>query len=86
MPRKNLKFDLNIENEPMDTFIETKNMNKGFIVVNGFNIGRYFHSAGPQKTLYIPAPLLKKGKNEIVVFETDVCAKPYIELTDTPKL
>lgn len=80
-----LKFKLNIE-EPMDTFIETKNMNKGFIIVNGFNIGRYFHSAGPQKTLYIPAPLLKKGENEIVVFETDICKNPCVELTDTPKL
>ena len=24
---------------------------------------------GPQRTLYIPYPLLKKGKNEIIIFE-----------------
>ncbi len=37
---------------------------KGVIFVNGFNIGRYWDK-GPQKTLYIPAPLLKYGNNEV---------------------
>jgi len=40
----------------------------GAVFVNGFNIGRY-HQAGPQKTLYIPGPLLNFGDNEIIVFE-----------------
>ena len=79
------KFILDTE-EPADTFIEMKNFTKGFVLVNGFNIGRYFNLAGPQKTLYIPAPLLKNGKNEIVVFESDYCENPYIESTDVPNL
>ena len=32
--------------------------------VNGFNLGRYW-SVGPQQTLYIPAPLLMTGVNEV---------------------
>ena len=40
----------------------------GAVFVNGFNIGRY-HQAGPQKSLYIPGPLLHEGENEIIVFE-----------------
>ena len=45
-------------------------MGKGCVFVNGFNIGRFWE-IGPQKRLYIPAPLLKKGENEIIVFETE---------------
>ncbi len=36
--------------------------------MNGFNIGRYWN-IGPQYTLYIPAPFLKPGKNDIFMFE-----------------
>jgi beta-galactosidase len=41
---------------------------KGVVWVNGHNLGRYW-SVGPQQTLYLPAEWLKKGKNDIVVFE-----------------
>ena len=41
---------------------------KGFVTVNGFNIGRYWNS-GPQQELFIPRELLKKGTNTIIVFE-----------------
>ena len=51
-----------------DTFINFDNWKKGIIFINGFNIGRYWE-VGPQKTLYIPGPLLKKGNNEILIFE-----------------
>ena len=53
---------------------------KGCIFVNGFNLGRYWN-VGPQKTLYVPAPVLKK-ENEIVVFELEGYARPSIFLTD----
>jgi hypothetical protein len=36
----------------------------GAFFVNGFNLGRY-HTAGPQKTLFIPGPFLHKGSNEV---------------------
>ena len=77
---------LQIESAPRDTFIKLSGFEKGYCLVNGFNIGRYFNSAGPQKTLYIPAPLLKTGDNEIVVFETDCCKIPMVEFLDQPQL
>ena len=54
--------------EALDTYLDTCGLEKGVVYINGFNIGRYWN-IGPQKTMYIPAPLLKKGRNEIVVFE-----------------
>jgi beta-galactosidase GanA len=41
---------------------------KGVVWVNGHNLGRYWE-IGPQKRLYCPAPFLKHGENEIVVFD-----------------
>ena len=51
-----------------DTFLDMRDWGKGIVFVNGINIGRYW-SVGPQQTLYLPGCWLKKGKNEIVVFE-----------------
>ncbi len=70
--------------EAADTFVKLDNFKKGFVTVNGFNLGRYWE-IGPQQTLYLPASILKKGKNEIVVFESDgLKGEPVIELVDTP--
>ncbi|MHC5215582.1 glycoside hydrolase family 35 protein [Enterococcus sp. LJL128] len=68
-----------------DTFIDLTGWGKGFVVVNGFNIGRYWE-IGPQKRLYIPGPLLKKGQNELIIFESEGKAGNQILLTDTPDL
>ncbi|MCX6169387.1 MAG: beta-galactosidase [Ignavibacteriales bacterium] len=51
-----------------DTYIDMSNYKKGVVFLNGNNLGRYWE-IGPQKRLYCPAPFLKKGKNEIVVFD-----------------
>ena len=56
------------------------------MTVNGFNLGRYYNDAGPQKTLYCPAPMLKSGDNEIVVFEMDSSDRNVIEFVDVPEL
>ncbi len=80
------KGGLEIKDTPCDTFIRLDNFHKGFVKVNGFNIGRYWTDAGPQKTLYVPAPLLHKGSNEIVVFELHGCDDPSIEFFDTADL
>ena len=63
MYRATLKVD-----HPADTYLLLEGWTKGNVFVNGFNIGRYW-KVGPQKTLYIPAPLLKTGDNVIEVFE-----------------
>ena len=74
------KFKFNIT-EPGDTFLDFKGWGKGCAFVNGFNIGRFWN-VGPQKKLYIPAPLLKTGENEIIIFETDGIHKDSITLSD----
>jgi len=56
--------------EKCDTFLRTDNFKKGVAFINGFNLGRYWE-IGPTKTMYIPAPLLKIGENELIIFETD---------------
>ena len=81
-----LRGNLQICDTPKDTFIRLDGFTKGFVSINGFNIGRYFNSAGPQKTLYVPAPLLRQGDNQIVVFESDGYVQPVIEFVDQPIL
>lgn len=71
--------------ETADTFLDVTGFGKGCVFVNGKNIGRFWE-AGPQKRLYIPAPLLKEGENEIILFETDGKAVDTISLMDTPDL
>lgn len=71
--------------EPGDTFLDFTGWGKGCVLVNGFNIGRFWE-IGPQKRLYIPAPLLKKGKNTILIFETEGKASGEISLVDEPLL
>lgn len=66
--------------KPADTYFDSEGWRKGAVFVNGFNLGRYWE-AGPQRTLYLPAPLLKKGRNEIVVFEQYGGEHPEIRLT-----
>ena len=54
---------------PADTFLDTAGLTKGFIWVNGNALGRYWETAGPQHTLYVPAPFLHAGDNEVVVLD-----------------
>ncbi len=51
-----------------DTFLDMSQWGKGIVFVNGHNLGRYW-SVGPQQTLYLPGCWLKKGVNNISVFE-----------------
>lgn len=78
------RFDLDV-NEPCDTFLDTEGFGKGCAFVNGFNLGRFWE-IGPQKRLYIPASLLKKGSNTIILFETEGKRANKILLSDTPDL
>ncbi len=51
-----------------DTFLDMSKWGKGIVFVNGHNLGRYWN-IGPQQTLYLPGCWLKKGVNNITVFE-----------------
>ncbi|MCX6553247.1 MAG: beta-galactosidase, partial [Acidobacteria bacterium] len=53
---------------PADTFIDMTGYRKGVVWVNGHNLGRYW-DIGPQSRLYCPAPWLKAGVNEVIVFD-----------------
>ncbi|XP_026329882.1 beta-galactosidase-like isoform X2 [Hyposmocoma kahamanoa] len=74
---------------PLDTFLDTGGWGKGYIWVNGHNLGRYWPSAGPQITLYVPGVWLYEApaQNEVLLLELE---KPSADLTidfiDTPKL
>ena len=59
-----------------DTFIDVSNYTKGYVWVNGHNLGRYWN-IGPQKRLYCPSPWLRQGINEIMIFDLhQTAAKP----------
>lgn len=54
--------------EVKDTYLDMRGFGKGFVFLNGINLGKYWQ-IGPQQTLYVPACWLKKGMNEVVVFD-----------------
>ena len=54
--------------KPSDTFLNFETWGKGLVYVNGHPMGRIWE-IGPQQTLYMPGCWLKKGQNEIIVFD-----------------
>jgi beta-galactosidase len=60
--------------EPADAYLALPGGGKGYVWVNGFCLGRYWETRGPQRTLYLPWPLLRAGRNEVVVLELDADA------------
>ena len=78
------RFTVNVE-KGADTFLELEGWGKGCVFLNGFNLGRFWE-VGPQKRLYIPAPLLKEGVNEIIVFETEGKYTDTICFCDEPDI
>jgi beta-galactosidase len=70
---------------PADAFLALPGWTKGQAWVNGFHLGRYWNR-GPQRTLYVPAPVLRPGPNELVLLELHGCTATRALLTDTPDL
>ena len=70
--------------EIADTFVRFPGK-RGVVWVNGFNLGRYW-ATKTGETLYLPAPVLRKGENEIIVFEAEELTAPYAETVDYHKL
>ncbi|MBW7453390.1 beta-galactosidase [Paenibacillus sepulcri] len=68
-----------------DTFLKLAGWTKGVAYINGFNLGRYWDK-GPQRTLYVPGPLLVAGENELVIFELQDVREPVVILQDYPEL
>ena len=55
---------------PGDTFLDTRGWGRGAVWINGHALGRFWN-LGPQQTLYVPAPWLRNGTNEVIVFAQD---------------
>ncbi len=70
--------------EKADTWLELPGWGKGTVTLNGFCLGRFWE-IGPQKRLYIPAPLLREGENTLKIVETEGKAGRAL-LVDEPEL
>ena len=62
------KYELEVD-ELCDTIVNFEGFTRGVVFINGFNLGRHWDTVHTKNRAYIPAPFLKKGKNEIVVFD-----------------
>jgi beta-galactosidase len=51
-----------------DTWLDLRGWGKGVVWVNGHDLGRFW-SIGPQRTLYLPGPWLKRGANEVIILD-----------------
>jgi beta-galactosidase len=71
--------------QPADTFVDTRALGKGEVFINGRPLGRFWN-IGPQGTLYLPAPWLKKGGNEIVIFDLNGKGTPALPFLAHPIL
>lgn len=67
LPRGVYRGTFNVS-KPSDTFLSFETWGKGLVYVNGHPLGRIWE-IGPQQTLYMPGCWLKKGENEIMVFD-----------------
>lgn len=71
--------------QPGDCFLDMRSWGKGFVWVNGHNLGRYWN-IGPQQTMYVPGAWLKPGANEIVILDLLGPAQPVVAALDQPIL
>jgi len=73
-----------------DTYLDMRGWGKGFVWINGHNLGRYWR-VGPQQTLFVPSGWLKMGRNEIIVLDLEEARSRYVQGTkelmfETPKM
>lgn len=70
---------------PVDLFLDTAGWGKGAVWFNGVNLGRFW-VRGPQRTLYIPAPLVRPGHNDVVVMDLHPGPEPRLVTCAEPIL
>ncbi|MFP5237817.1 MAG: glycoside hydrolase family 35 protein [Acidobacteriota bacterium] len=68
---------------PADSYIDTRALHKGFVWINGRPLGRFW-DIGPQFTLYLPGPWMKRGANDVVLFDLRGDANDKIKMVTTP--
>lgn len=84
LPRGVYRATFNV-NKPSDTFLNFETWGKGVVYVNGHALGRIWE-IGPQQTLYMPGCWLKKGENELIVYDIIGPHKAESEGLKEPKL
>jgi len=77
--------NLEVTGTPTDTYLDTDGLTKGIIWVNGNNLGRFWHTRGPQQTMYVPAPFLRSGANEVIVLDLEGSAVEAIQSVERPR-
>ena len=77
-----VKFNLD---KTGDTFLDFSEWGKGAAWINGHSLGKFWN-IGPQQTLYLPGPWLKRGENELVVFVLEDTGVRTIKGLDKPIL
>lgn len=65
-----------------DTFLCRPGV-KGSVWINGFHLGRYWN-IGPTETLYVPAPVLRRGMNKIIIMEQEKLDSDLLIFQDYP--
>jgi beta-galactosidase len=68
---------------PADTYLDVSAFGKGFAWVGERNLGRIW-DIGPQRSLYLPAPWLRRGDNTVVVFDLQARHRPSVRGTIQP--
>jgi beta-galactosidase len=68
-----------------DTFLDVRNWGKGVVWINGHCLGRFWN-IGPTQTMYVPAPWLKTGVNEVVVLDLLGPVEPKLAGLEKPVL
>ena len=71
--------------EPGDTFLDVSAIHKGMVWLNGRPLGRVWN-IGPQSTLFVPGVWLKKGLNQVTVFDSDADGIFKLRGVDEPSL
>lgn len=71
--------------DPADLYLHTGGWTKGVAFVNGFALGRYW-SRGPQRTLYVPAPVTRAGINEVIMVELHGTETGEVHFVEAPDL
>jgi len=71
--------------KPSDLFLDTAGWGEGYALVNGFLLGRY-RRTGPQRTLFVPAPVTRAGVNTVIVLELDHVQDAALHLVAAPML
>jgi beta-galactosidase len=68
-----------------DSHLSLDGWTKGLVWINGFLLGRYW-SRGPQRTLHVPAPVLRPDRNRLLILELQAVADPVVDFRPTPDL